>query len=154
MSDELYIVWAYGFYLVLSLGLCVWVARTLFKNGRLFLVDAFHGNVALADSVNQLLVVGFYLINIGYVSLALQYGMKPASVQQIIEFLSVKVGLVLLILGAMHFMNLAVFSKMRRYGIATHRLESMDHHTTQQTDTIDYERLREAKRQAALRARR
>ena len=109
-----YIVATYALYLVISVALTVWVARTLHKNGRLFLVDAFHGNEPLADSINHLLVVGFYLINIGYVSLALKYGDKAADVQQLIEALSTKIGAVLLILGGMHFFNLYVFSKMRK----------------------------------------
>jgi hypothetical protein len=107
-------IWTYVAYLSLSLGFTVWVARTLFKNGRVFLVDAFLGNEKLADSVNHLLVVGFYLINIGYVSLALKYGNKPRDLQQVFELLSTKIGLVLLILGSMHFLNLLVFAKMRK----------------------------------------
>jgi p-aminobenzoyl-glutamate transporter AbgT len=110
----IYVVTTYLLYLAISVAITVWVARTLHKNGRLFLVDAFHGNEPLADSINHLLVVGFYLINIGYVSLALKYGDKAADVQQLIETLSTKVGAVLLILGAMHFFNLYVFSKMRK----------------------------------------
>ena len=109
-----YTVWTYGFYVVISIALTVWVARTLHKNGRIFLVDTFLGNEQLADSVNHLLVVGFYLINIGYVTLALKYGEKPDSLQAAIEFFSTKIGLVLLVLGAMHFFNLYIFSKMRR----------------------------------------
>ncbi len=109
-----YTVWTYGFYLVASLAVTIWVARTLHHNGRVFLVDTFKGNEELADSVNHLLVVGFYLINIGYVTLALKYGDKPDSLQEAIEFFSTKIGLVLLVLGAMHFFNLYVFSKMRR----------------------------------------
>jgi hypothetical protein len=70
-------VWTYLAYLTISVALTVWVARTLHKNGRIFLVDSFHGNEALADSVNHLLVVGFYLVNIGYVTLALKYGGSP-----------------------------------------------------------------------------
>jgi hypothetical protein len=109
-----YAVPAYLAYLAISIGLTVWVARTLSKNGRIFLVDSFLGNEALADSVNHLLVVGFYLINIGYVTLALKYGEKPFDLSQAIETLSTKVGLVLLVLGAMHFFNLYVFSRLRR----------------------------------------
>jgi hypothetical protein len=109
-----YIVGTYLLYLVISVSLTVWVARTLHKNGRLFLVDAFHGNEPLADSINHLLVVGFYLVNIGYVTLALKYGDKAADLQQLVEALSTKVGAVLLILGGMHFFNLYVFSKMRK----------------------------------------
>jgi hypothetical protein len=109
-----YPVWSYLVYVAVSIGLTVWVARTLHRSGRIFLVDAFHGNEALADSVNHLLVVGFYLINVGYVMLALKSAETPTSMQTAIELLSTKVGLVLLVLGAMHFMNMVVFSRLRR----------------------------------------
>jgi hypothetical protein len=106
--------YAYLVYLAISIALTVWVARTLHKNGRVFLVDVFHGNESLADSVNHLLVVGFYLINFGYVSLALKLGYNVTTTQEGIEALSVKVGMVLLVLGGMHFFNLFIFSRMRR----------------------------------------
>ena len=108
------IVVTYVVYLILSIALTVWVARTLFKNGRIFLVDVFHGNEAIADSVNQLLVVGFYLINLGYVSLELKIDAPVGSPQQSIEALAAKMGLVLLVLGGMHFFNLFLFSKIRQ----------------------------------------
>jgi hypothetical protein len=103
----------YGSYLVLSLALTMWVARTLFRHGRRFLVDAFRGDQELADSVNRLLVVGFYLVNIGYVTLALKLDQAPISVATLIEALSAKVGLVALVLGAMHYGNMAVFARIR-----------------------------------------
>jgi hypothetical protein len=112
-----YPVWSYLAYVVLSIALTVWVARTLHRNGRIFLVGAFHGDERMADSVNHLLVVGFYLINVGYVSLALRYGARPVDLQTAIELLSTKVGLVLMVLGVMHFSNLLVFSRMRRRGL-------------------------------------
>ena len=105
----------YLVYLAISIGLTVWVARTLHKNGRSFLVEAFHDNDALADSVNHLLVVGFYLINLGYVSLALKSADVLTSAGESIELLSRKVGLVLLVLGGMHFFNLFVFNKLRTH---------------------------------------
>jgi len=78
----MFTIYSYIIYLIVSVILTVWVARTLHQRGRVFLIDAFHGNETLADSVNHLLVVGFYLINIGYVTLALKYGDKPASTQE------------------------------------------------------------------------
>ena len=110
----MYIVWSYFAYVTISLAVTIWVARTLHKNGRIFLVDAFHGNIELADSVNHLLVVGFYLVNIGYVTLALRTGADPANLRQATELLSDKIGMVLVVLGIMHFSNLYVFSRMRR----------------------------------------
>lgn len=104
----------YAVYLAISIALTFWVGRTIYKNGRVFLVDVFHGNENLADSVNHLLVVGFYLINFGYVSLALKLGYDVTTAQEGIEALSVKIGMVLLVLGSMHFFNLLLFSRMRR----------------------------------------
>ena len=103
----------YAAYVVISICLTIWVARTLFKNGRVFLVDVFRDE-ALADSVNHLLVVGFYLINFGFVSLALKLRARVADATESVEALSYKVGYVLVVLGAMHFLNLYVFSKIRR----------------------------------------
>ncbi len=108
------IVVTYLVYIVISVGLTIWVARTLYKRGAIFLVDAFHGNKELADSVNHLLVVGFYLINIGFVSLALKTADVISTSRAAIELLSDKMGMVLLILGGMHFFNLYVFSRIRR----------------------------------------
>jgi hypothetical protein len=104
----------YFIYLAISVGITVWVARTLHRNGRIFLLDAFHGNAELADSVNHLLVVGFYLINVGYIALALSTTSAMSTLRQVIELESVKIGVVLLILGAMHFFNIFVFARMRR----------------------------------------
>ena len=108
------IVFTYLPYLSISVALTVWVAHTLFKNGRVFLVDVFSGNESLADSVNHLLVVSFYLVNFGYVSLALRIGNDVTTVRAGSEALSRNVALVLVVLGAMHFTNLYVFSRIRR----------------------------------------
>jgi hypothetical protein len=110
----MYIVISYAVYLAVTLAVTVWTAHTLHANGRIFLVDAFHGNEALADSVNQLLVVGFYLINVGYVALALETHADVFNARQAIELISGKVGMVLLVLGCMHFFNLLVFNTIRR----------------------------------------
>ena len=107
-------VTTYGLYLIIALPLTMWVARNLFRNGRIFLVDCFHGNESLADSVNQLLVMGFYLINFGFVALYLKLANEVQEVRGIFEALSGKLGVVLLVLGGMHFFNLLVFTKMRK----------------------------------------
>lgn len=104
----------YLIYLLVSISLTVWVARTLFRNGQPFLDDAFGGDERLARSVNHLLVVGFYLINLGYVALNLRLREEILDARRSIEALSVQVGLVLLVLGAMHFFNLYIFSRIRR----------------------------------------
>lgn len=107
-------VWTYAIYLIIALPLTIWVARTLFRNGRIFLVDCFHGNESLADSVNRLLLMGFYLVNFGFVVLYLKVAVDVHETRGIFEALSSKLGVVLLVLGAMHFLNLVIFTKMRK----------------------------------------
>ena len=114
----MYIVICYFVYLAASLTTTIWVAQTLRQNGRSFLIDAFHGNRELADSVNHLLVVGFYLINLGYVTLALRTAAQVATVRNAIELVCDKLGLVLIVLGVMHFLNLYIFNRLRRRGQA------------------------------------
>lgn len=109
----MFIIGCYITYLALSLAVTIWVATTLHRNGRLFLIQAFHGDTGLAESVNHLLVVGFYLINVGYVALALSSTRTPMNLRQSIELVTDKLGVVLIVLGIMHFFNLFVFSRIR-----------------------------------------
>jgi hypothetical protein len=120
-----YFIVTYAVYLLVSIALTIWVARVLFNNGRIFLVDIFHGNTPLADSVNKLLVVGFYLINIGYVSLALKESGALNDARVVIEVLSYKLGTIILILGGMHFLNLIVFFKLRNKAQVAKRFNAL-----------------------------
>lgn len=105
---------AYLAYLLISIGLTIWVAKVLFKNGRVFLIDVFKGNNTLTDAVNKLLLVGFYLINFGYIALTLKSSALINGNAQLVEFLSSKVGIIVLVLGAMHFGNLFIFFRLRK----------------------------------------
>jgi hypothetical protein len=79
-------------------------------------MEAFHGNAELADSVNSLLVVGFYLINVGYMTLAMRTSTTLEDTRQAIELVCDKIGVVLLVLGIMHFFNLYIFNRLRKRG--------------------------------------
>ena len=103
----------YVTYLAASVALTVWVGNTLFRNGRAFLVSVFKEE-GLADSVNHLLVVGFYLINFGAVALLINSGGAPENVPDMLKQTVTRVGIVLLVLGAMHFFNLGLFHIIRK----------------------------------------
>ncbi|WUH95774.1 hypothetical protein OG900_15445 [Streptomyces sp. NBC_00433] len=110
-------VLTYAVYLVISIGLTVWVARTLSTNGRVFLADVLHGDEKLADAVNHLLVVGFYLVNLGFVALYLKSADTADDARQVFEQLSIKLGVVLLVLGVMHLGNVYALNRIRRRGL-------------------------------------
>ncbi|KAA1395461.1 hypothetical protein [Aeromicrobium ginsengisoli] len=107
-------VGTYVAYLLIAVPITVWVASTLSRNGRVFLADVFESSPELADAVNQLLVVGFYLLNLGFVILYVRGGGEVADLTELFEALSVKIGVVMLVLGVIHFVNVMVFSSMRR----------------------------------------
>lgn len=100
-------------YLVVCLPIIGWVGRTLARNGQVFLADVF-SDLAVAAATNRLLVVGFYLLNIGFVLLYLRAGSEVGTAEGLVESLSVKVGVVLLVIGVIHVINVKVFSAMRR----------------------------------------
>ncbi|MFG1913780.1 hypothetical protein [Micromonospora sp. NPDC048898] len=106
-------VWMYVIYLAVSVGLTIWVARALSRNGLVFLEEVF-AEERLARAVNNLLVVGFYLLNLGYVTVAMRHSDPVLSTSQAMEELSLKIGLVLLVLGALHFFNVFALGRYRR----------------------------------------
>src|ERR1700733_3497156 len=106
-------VWMYLAYLAISVGLTVWVATTLARNGLIFLEDVFADH-KLARAVNQLLVMGFYLLNLGYVAFAMQSGRAIDTTRRGLETPSRKLGLVLLVLGLLHFGNVFFLGRYRR----------------------------------------
>jgi hypothetical protein len=103
----------YALYIAVSIGLTVWVGTTLFRNGRPFLVSVFKED-GLADSVNRLLVVGFYLVNFGAAAILINTGGAPDNVADMLKQTVTRVGVVLLVLGFMHFNNVLILRSIRR----------------------------------------
>ena len=96
--------YTYLAYILISLGITVWVGRTLNRNGRIFLLENYEDKPQLAEAINQMLLVGFYLINIGYIAYTMRiHGRGPENWAQGLEFLSTKIGAMAIVLGTMHF---------------------------------------------------
>ncbi len=110
----MYALTSYLIYLALSIALTVWVAQTLSKNGLVFLTECFGHDETLAVSTNHLLVVGFYLVNLGWILLTLRFGAPPEAPVEAVQFLSTKIGIVVVALGAMHFFNMNAIAKFGR----------------------------------------
>ena len=116
MADT-YLVPVYLIYAVVSVTLVVWLARTLFRNGSVFLEGVFDDNPRMAQAVNKLLVIGFYMLNLGYAALLLKAETAPTAVASV-EVLGRKLGILLLSLGVLHFVNMYVFYRIRRAATA------------------------------------
>lgn len=115
---------AYIIYVVLSIFVTVYVSMTLSRNGLAFLIEGFKGNQELAESTNHLLVVGFYLVNLGFVLLRMETDPNIAGLGDLIVYQTEGLGLVLLILGLFHFFNMYVVHRISRSGLNAKLQES------------------------------
>ncbi len=111
--DTPYLVPVYVAYAAAAITLTIVLARVLFRNGAVFLEDVFKDKPRMAEAVNRLLVVGFYLFNLGYASLILKADGAPTVVAAV-EVLAWKLGGLLVSLGVMHFFNMFLFWRIRR----------------------------------------
>jgi hypothetical protein len=108
------LVWVYSAYLIVCLSVTIWVGKTLQRNAPIFLKDGSEDGKEFADSLVHLLTVGFYLINVGAISVALKYGDPIDDLTGAVELLSTKVGIILLVLGLVHSVILAKLTVIRR----------------------------------------
>lgn len=105
---------AYTVYISIATALTIYVGHTLHKRGRIFILESFNHDATMTDSVNHLLLVGFYLINLGFVCLFINIGTPPTNPTEGFEYICTKEGIVLLTLGLMHFFNMYNIAKMRK----------------------------------------
>ena len=112
--DNYFIIIGYLIYLPISIVLTYFVAKTLFKSGKVFMLDIFSDREAIAVATNNLFEVGFYLVNVGFALLILKIGTYIATTQNLIEVLSTKIGGFSVYLGIMLFLNLFFFFRGKR----------------------------------------
>lgn len=107
----------YLLYIAISLAMTFWVGRTLNKNGHVFLMENYKDNEVLAKAINSMLLVGFYMINIGFISYTLKIQDDgPLNYAQVLEFLSLKVGFIAIVLGVMHFALMFALQQYSKVG--------------------------------------
>ena len=104
----------YGIYLPIALFLTYYVSKTLFKNGKIFMLDIFRGREEIAEATNKLFETGFYLLNIGFALMILEMNLYENNYQVLIEALSYKIGGFSIYLGVMLFFNLYFFFRGKR----------------------------------------
>lgn len=112
VTDQLAVAF-YGGYAVLAVALVVWLARTLQRNGEIFLENVFDDE-GMAGAINRLLVVGFYLLNLGY-ALLLYKVSEATALTEAFNGLVERVGLLVLSLGVIHLLNMGIFWRIRTH---------------------------------------
>ncbi len=112
MTTDTNAILVYAVYVVIAIGLTAWLARTLFNSGTAFLHDVFVDRPELAEAVNRLLVVGFYMLNLGY-ALYIMRASRDLDGFEAFQFLVNRLALLLVTLALLHFVNVFVFWRIR-----------------------------------------
>ena len=120
-----YTIGAYGLYIALMVFIIVYVGRHFYKNGRIFILTLLRGNASLTDAINRLLLLAYYLFNIGYAFLKLQHWQKITTVEGLFSSLAANMGMLVLILAFTHYVNMAVIYLLSKSTFITHKTVSL-----------------------------
>jgi hypothetical protein len=104
-------------YLLITSYVTIYVGQVLYKNGRHFIVEMLHDE-QLTEFVNKVLLVGYYLLNLGYVSVMLTHVRRADSLSELIPSLSIAIGRILVTLGIMHCLNITAivaWNKLKKH---------------------------------------
>ena len=114
---------AYILYFLITYFITVHTGLSFYRNGRIYILDILEGNEALTSYINRLLLIGYYLLNLGYVALSVNEWDEINTVAEMLSILSFKVGAIMLLLACIHFVNMAVILHIgRKQHQANHKL--------------------------------
>jgi len=116
-----YNIAAYAVFVALMVFLIVYVGRYFYTNGRIFILSLFGGNAPLADSVNTILLAGYYLLNIGYAFLRLRGWPPVTDLESGLSTLSTNAGGIILILAFIHYFNMLGIYLLSKSNFITHK---------------------------------
>ena len=96
----------YIIYLPIISFIMIQIGWQFYKNGEVFLLSLFNNNKPLVKSINNLLLIGYYLTNIGYAIVSISYWEKVDSIFTMFNSLSATLGKIILLLALMHYNNI------------------------------------------------
>jgi hypothetical protein len=100
-------LFGYIIYLALAYIITVHVGLVFYRNGRVFILNLMGGDEQFTNAINNLLLVGYYLLNLGYCAVMITMWEPIDSPEGMINNLSFMLSRIILLLGIMHYINMA-----------------------------------------------
>ncbi|MEO8252849.1 MAG: hypothetical protein ABI554_00580 [Flavobacterium sp.] len=101
----------YLVYLSITFFIILKVGRLCYKNGNIFVSELIPNHEDLCRKINQILLLGYYLLNLGYCAMTLISWNKINSTVQLIEVISFKSAIIICLISAMHYINISILTK-------------------------------------------
>lgn len=102
---------AYGIYLCITVFIILKVGRICYKNGNVYVAALIPDHMDLCHKLNQVLLLGYYLLNIGYCAMTLISWQKIISSTQLIEMICTKTAVIIFIISLLHYFNIIIITK-------------------------------------------
>lgn len=99
---------AYAIYAAITVYIIYWVGKAFHTNGRIFILQLFRHDEAMTDTTNNILLIAYYLFNIGYAILQLSYWEKVTDLATLISSITTKMGMLIIILAVTHYGNMTL----------------------------------------------
>lgn len=105
---------SYCLYLPATFYITIVIGKDLNQQGAHFLLQTFSGNVELVQTVNKFLLIGYYLLNLGYAAVSVNFFSQIDTWLMLIDELTFRLGIILMGLGCIHYFNLFVLTKFTK----------------------------------------
>ncbi len=103
-----YNILSYIIYGIITIYIIYWVGKLFYRNGRIFILQVFRNDAATTDTTNNILLMAYYLFNIGYAVIQFSFWEKVTGISSMISSVSAKTGILVTILAITHYFNLTL----------------------------------------------
>lgn len=101
----------YFIYLIITIIIILKVGEICYKNGNIFVLELIPNHADLCQKINQILLLGYNLLNIGYCAMTLISWEKIISLNQLIEVIAIKTATIIFIISALHYTNIIILTR-------------------------------------------
>ncbi len=114
----MYNILSYFIYFTLTIPVIVFVGWKCYKIGKIYLLDVLKDD-EICNSVNKLLLIGYYLLNLGYIAISISSWGNINTFSEIIEIVFTKISVILMLIALFHYINIAALYFLRNQIIST-----------------------------------
>lgn len=100
----------YGIFITLIVLIIVVVGKICYRNGNVFVAELIPDHLELCQQINKILLVGYYLVNIGYGAMTLVDWETITSPLQLVEVIAIKISIIISILSILHYLNIIILT--------------------------------------------
>ena len=118
---------AYFIYLVMTIFIIVFVGRYFYRNGRIFILSLMKDDAVTTDHLNNILLVAYYLFNIGYAFVKLRFWQKIDNPDMLVSSIANNLSILIFILASTHYMNMILIwylSRSKKHFLTTKTFQS------------------------------